>query len=246
MTNNNLIVKNLTMSYNDINVLEDINFQISKGDFVAVLGKSGAGKSTLLKCINKLLIPKEGEVLINGHNILEQKGKILQNTRKKISFIFQDYNILDNLYTIDNVLTPFLANKNFISSLLNNYTKEEYNLAIKYLEKVGLIEEAYRKSKYLSGGQKQRVAIAKAICQKPEILLADEPVSNLDQKNTEDIMQLFAKLNEKKNITILINLHDVTLAKKYSKKIIGLKNGKILFYKDTESVTDEELNQLYN
>ncbi|MBF0713922.1 phosphonate ABC transporter ATP-binding protein [Gemella sp. GH3] len=246
MTNYNLIVKNLTMSYNDKDVLDDISFQIEKGDFVAVLGKSGAGKSTLLKCINKLLISRKGEILINGNDILKEKGKTLQNTRKKISFIFQDYNILDNLYTIDNVLTPFLANKNFFSSLLNNYTKEEYSLAIKYLGKVGLIDEAYRKSKYLSGGQKQRVAIAKAICQKPEILLADEPVSNLDQKNTEDIMNLFATLNKKKNITILMNLHDVDLAKKYSKKILGIKNGKILFYKKTECVTDEELIQLYN
>lgn len=243
--NNNLIIENLTMSFNDNIVLKNINLEIENGDFVAILGKSGAGKSTFLRCINKLHTPQSGKIYFNSNDILKMNGKKLQKLRQKIAFIFQDYNILDNLYTIDNVLTPFLVNKNFIQSLFGYYNKDDYRLAIKYIEKVGLYEETFKKCKYLSGGQKQRVAIAKAICQKPEILLADEPISNLDEKNATDIMKLFKKLNEKKNITILINLHDVNIAKKYSKKIIGIKNGKISFYKDTESVTDDEIRELY-
>lgn len=240
-----LEVKNLVMTYADTPVLNDINFEVSKGDFVAILGKSGAGKSTLLRCINKLNTATSGEILIDNKDVLKTSGSELQNLRQKISFIFQDYNILDNLYTIENILAPFLVNKNFLNLLFTNYKKEEYELALKYLSKVGLEKEAYKKSKYLSGGQKQRVAIAKALCQKPEILLADEPISSLDEINSEIIMDLFKKLNEKKNITILINLHDVNVAKKYSKKVLGLKNGKILFYKDTESITDEEFRELY-
>lgn len=245
MKGSSLVVENLSMIYGKNKVLDSINFEVLKGDIVAVLGKSGAGKSTLLRCINKLNIPSNGSILINGENIVNKKGKKLQNMRKKISFVFQDYNIIDNLYTIDNVLTPFLANKNFVTALLGFYKKEEYELALKYIEKVGLSNEAYTKCKYLSGGQKQRVAIAKAICQKPELLLADEPVSSLDQKNSEDIMDLFSMLNKKKNITLIINLHDVNIAKKYSNKILGLKNGKILFYKNTERVTDDEIRELY-
>ena len=126
------------------------------------------------------------------------------------------------------------------------YTKKDYNEGIEYLKKVGLEEEAFRKSKYLSGGQKQRVAIAKALAQQPKLLLADEPVSSLDEKNTSLIMDTFKKLNTENNITVLINLHDKELAKKYCTKILGLKDGKILFYKDSDKVNDYEFKELYN
>ena len=152
---------------------------------------------------------------------------------------------MDNLYTIENVLTPYLAKKNFLN-LFFGYTKKDYNEGLEYLKRVGLEEEAFRKSKYLSGGQKQRVAIAKALAQQPKLLLADEPVSSLDEKNTSLIMDTFKKLNTENNITVLINLHDKELAKKYSTKILGLKDGKILFYKDSDKVNDYEFKELYN
>lgn len=246
MKNKHLKLEDVTMVYDKEVILDKISFELDKGDFVAVLGKSGAGKSTLLRCINKLNNPVEGKIFINNSDILLEKGKKLELSRKKIAFIFQDYNVIDNLYTIENVLTPFLANKSFIKSIFNIYTNEEYNLAIKYLTKVGLEKEIFKKTKYLSGGQKQRVAIAKSICQRPEVLLADEPISSLDQSNSDYIMKLFSSLNKKKNITILMNLHDVNIAKKYTDKIIGLKNGKVLFYKDTESVTNDEIKELYS
>ncbi|MBF0714852.1 phosphonate ABC transporter ATP-binding protein [Gemelliphila palaticanis] len=246
MKNKHLKLEDVTMVYDKEVILDKISFELDKGDFVAILGKSGAGKSTLLRCINKLNNPVEGKIFINNSDILLEKGKKLELSRKKIAFIFQDYNVIDNLYTIENVLTPFLANKSFIKSIFNIYTNEEYNLAIKYLTKVGLEKEIFKKTKYLSGGQKQRVAIAKSICQRPEVLLADEPISSLDQSNSDYIMKLFSSLNKKKNITILMNLHDVNIAKKYTDKIIGLKNGKVLFYKDTESVTDDEIKELYS
>lgn len=245
MTNLQLSIKNLLMSFNDTVVLKNINLDFERGDFVAVLGKSGAGKSTLLRCINKLNEPKQGQIILNGNDLLKLNSKQLEKERKNIAFIFQDYNILDNLYTIENVLTSFLANKNFFKAIFGIYDREEYELALKYLEKVGLKDEAYKKSKYLSGGQKQRVAIARSICQKPVILLADEPVSSLDEKNSNAIMELFTKLNKKKKITIIVNLHDVDLAKKYCKKIVGIKDGEISFYKNTERVTDDEIRKLY-
>ncbi len=245
MKSEKLEVKNLIFNYGVKNILNDISFEVPKGEFVAIVGKSGAGKSTLLRCLNLLNKPQSGEVNIAGENIVQYNRSRLKLIRRDIAFIFQDYNVLDNLYTVENVLTPYLVKKSLLGLLLG-YTKNEYNEGVGFLKQVGLEEEAFKKSKYLSGGQKQRVAIAKALAQNPKILLADEPVSSLDEKNTTLIMDTFKKLNEDNGITVLINLHDVNLAKKYSTKILGLKDGKVLFYKDSEKVTKDEFEELYN
>ena len=245
MNSEKLEVKNLIFNYGVKNILNDISFEVPNGDFVAIVGKSGAGKSTLLRCLNLLNKPQSGEIIITGENIVQFNRTRLKRIRRDIAFIFQDYNVLDNLYTVENVLTPYLVKKSVLGLLLG-YTKKEYNEGVEFLKQVGLEDEAFKKSKYLSGGQKQRVAIAKALAQNPKILLADEPVSSLDEKNTTLIMDTFKKLNEENGITVLINLHDVNLAKKYSTKILGLKNGKVLFYKDSEKVTKDEFEELYN
>lgn len=240
-----LEVKNLVFNYGEKTILNDISFEVSNGDFIAVVGKSGAGKSTLLRCLNLLNKPKSGEINILDENIVNFNRSKLKLLRRDIAFIFQDYNVLDNLYTVENVLTPYLVKKS-IFGLILGYSKEEYREGVSFLKQVGLEDEAFKKSKYLSGGQKQRVAIAKALAQNPKILLADEPVSSLDEKNTTLIMDTFKKLNEENGITVLINLHDVNLTKKYSTKILGLKDGKVLFYKDSEKVTKDEFEELYN
>ena len=245
MNSEKLEVKNLIFNYGVKNILNDISFEVPNGDFVAIVGKSGAGKSTLLRCLNLLNKPQSGEINIAGENILQFNRSRLKRIRRDIAFIFQDYNVLDNLYTVENVLTPYLVKKSVLGLLLG-YTKKEYNEGVDFLKQVGLEDEAFKKSKYLSGGQKQRVAIAKALAQNSKILLADEPVSSLDEKNTTLIMDTFKKLNEENGITVLINLHDVNLAKKYSTKILGLKDGKVLFYKDSEKVTKDEFEELYN
>lgn len=245
MKSEKLEVKNLVFNYGEKTILNDISFEVSNGDFIAVVGKSGAGKSTLLRCLNLLNKPKSGEINILDENIVNFNRSKLKLLRRDIAFIFQDYNVLDNLYTVENVLTPYLVKKS-IFGLILGYSKEEYREGVSFLKKVGLEDEAFKKSKYLSGGQKQRVAIAKALAQNPKILLADEPVSSLDEKNTTLIMDTFKKLNEENGITVLINLHDVNLAKKYSTKILGLKDGKVLFYKDSEKVTKDEFEELYN
>lgn len=245
MKSEKLEVKNLVFNYGEKTILNDISFEVSNGDFIAVVGKSGAGKSTLLRCLNLLNKPKSGEINILDENIVNFNRSKLKLLRRDIAFIFQDYNVLDNLYTVENVLTPYLVKKS-IFGLILGYSKEEYREGVSFLKQVGLEDEAFKKSKYLSGGQKQRVAIAKALAQNPKILLADEPVSSLDEKNTTLIMDTFKKLNEENGITVLINLHDVNLAKKYSTKILGLKDGKVLFYKDSDMVTKDEFEELYN
>ena len=177
MKREKLDVKHLVFNYGANNILNDISFEVPKGEFIAIVGKSGAGKSTLLRCLNLLNKPNSGEINIAGQNIVEFNKNRLKQLRKDIAFIFQDYNVLDNLYTVENVLTPYLVNKSLVGLLLG-YSKSDYRDGVEYLRQVGLEEEAFKKSKYLSGGQKQRVAIAKALAQNPKILLADEPVSS--------------------------------------------------------------------
>ncbi|MGX7111239.1 phosphonate ABC transporter ATP-binding protein [Gemella cuniculi] len=245
MKSERLRIENLIFNYGEKKVLDNLSFEVKEGDFVAIVGKSGAGKSTLLRCINLLNRPQKGEIAFGEKNILNYNKKQLKRLRRNIAFIFQDYNVLDNLYTVENVLTPYLSKKSFLELILG-YSKKEYQEGIEYLKQVGLEDEAFRKSKYLSGGQKQRVAIAKSFAQNPKIILADEPVSSLDEKNTYLIMDTFSKLNKENGISILINLHDINLAKKYSNKILGLKDGKILFYKNSNMVSDDEFEELYN
>ena len=160
MKNEKLEIKNLVFNYGTSNVLNDISFDVPKGEFVAIVGKSGAGKSTLLRCLNLLNKPNSGEINISGENIINFNKKKLKMIRREIAFIFQDYNVLDNLYTVENVLTPYLVKKS-IAGLFLGYTKEEYEEGVGYLRQVGLEDEAFKKSKYLSGGQKQRVAMLK-------------------------------------------------------------------------------------
>ena len=148
-----------------------------------------------------------------------------------MAYVFQDLNIIDNMYVIENVLVPFLNRKNFIQVLFNQFSKQEYERALYCLEKVGISKLAYTKAKYLSGGEKQRVAIARSLAPNVDLILADEPISSLDEKNSTQIMEIFKRINTKKNKTIILNLHNVEIAKKFSDKILALKNGEIFFYK---------------
>ena len=162
-----------------------------------------------------------------------------------MAYVFQDLNIIDNMFVIDNVLVPFLNRKNFIDVLLNRFTKEEYERALYCLEKVGISKLAYTKAKYLSGGEKQRVAIARSLAPNVELILADEPISSLDERNSSQIMEIFKRINIKKNKTIILNLHNVEIAKKFSDKILALKNGEIFFYKKSEEVNEDDVREVY-
>ena len=162
-----------------------------------------------------------------------------------MAYVFQDLNIIDNMYVIENVLVPFLNRKNFIQVLFNQFTKQEYERALYCLEKVGISKLAYTKAKYLSGGEKQRVAIARSLAPNVELILADEPISSLDEKNSAQIMEIFKRINIKKNKTIILNLHNVEIAKKFSDKILALKNGEIFFYKKSAEVNEDDIRKVY-
>jgi len=192
------------------------------------------------------------ETIIEVKNLVKNYGdkEILKNisfniNKGEIISIIQDLNIIDNMYVIENVLVPFLNRKNFIQVLFNKFSKQEYERALYCLEKVGISKLAYTKAKYLSGGEKQRVAIARSLAPNVDLILADEPISSLDEKNSTQIMEIFKRINIKKNKTIILNLHNVEVAKKFSDKILALKNGEIFFYKKSAEVNEDDIRKVY-
>lgn len=242
-----LKIEDLTVSYDGKTLaIDNINTEIKQGEFVGIIGSSGSGKSTLLKSINLLVTPLSGKVYIDDVDITKLNNPQLRNIRRQIGFIFQDYNLIEKSTVIDNVLIGRLGYKSSLKSFFGLFNDEDYESASNALRQVGLSKKMFERAEELSGGQKQRVAIAKTLCQKPKIILADEPVSSLDIATSQSIMDYFKVINDEKNITIMINLHDVNLAKKYCHRIIALKNGKILYDGKVGDLRDELLKELYS
>ena len=238
-----LEVNNLKKTFgNGSPALKGINLKINKGEFVSILGPSGSGKTTLLRSINGLETISGGEIyfdnkLVNNHNIPE--------VQKKTGMIFQEFNLINNLSAINNVLTGLLNSSNKFLSLFYLFSKDEKIKALKSLETVGLLEKSYNRSDELSGGQRQRVGIARAIIKKPLLLLADEPVASLDPKAANLILSLLKKINQEFGTTILCNLHQVDLAKKYSDRIVALIDGKIIFDEKSSNINNTYLKKIY-
>ena len=240
-----LEIKNLTVEYGNFRAIDNVSFTIKDGEFVAVIGSSGGGKSSLMKAINLLVKPKSGSIKIDDEEMTALSSRKLRMKRRKIGFVFQDYNLIDRLSVIENVLTGRLGYKSSLKSLLGIFSKEEYENAEKALEKVGLSEKLFVRGDELSGGQKQRVAIAKALVQEPKIILADEPVASLDVNSSKIIMEYFKEINRVQGITVIINIHDVNIALKYADRVIALKKGKIVFDGKGSEITDDILKRVY-
>lgn len=240
-----LEIKNLTVEYGNFRAIDNVSFTIKNGEFVAVIGSSGGGKSSLMKAINLLVKPKSGSIKIDDEEMTALSSRKLRMKRRKIGFVFQDYNLIARLSVIENVLTGRLGYKSSLKSLLGIFSKEEYENAEKALEKVGLSEKLFVRGDELSGGQKQRVAIAKALVQEPKIILADEPVASLDVNSSKIIMEYFKEINRVQGITVIINIHDVNIALKYADRVIALKKGKIVFDGKGSEITDDVLKRVY-
>lgn len=241
-----LKIENLSVSYDGINLaLDRVNLQVEQGEFVAVIGSSGSGKSTLLKSINFLVKPSQGKVYKDELDIGSLDKKELRELRRDIGFIFQDYNLIEGLSVLDNVLVGRLGYKSSFTSIFGIFNEDEYQRACRAIRQVGLEDKIFQKAGQLSGGQKQRVAIAKTLCQRPSIILADEPVASLDLASAQNVMDYFQKVNQIKNMTIIINLHDVDLAKKYCKRIVALKDGRIFYDGKAGDLDEATLKELY-
>lgn len=241
-----LEVKNLTKYYKDVLALSDVSFNVNKGEFITVIGPSGSGKTTLIRCINKLIESNSGTIKFNKtESLLELKGNALRKVRTKIGMIFQHYNLVDRLTVIENILHGRLGYKNVFAGIIGLYTEEEKQKALDLIELMDLNKHTYRRCDKLSGGQKQRVGIARALIQDPKIILCDEPISSLDPKSAKKIMDYLKKVQIELGITVLVNLHQVDVAIKYSDRILGFNTGHLVFDGITEELNELKLNEIY-
>jgi phosphonate transport system ATP-binding protein len=238
-----LEINNLKKTFeNGSPALKGVDLKINKGEFVSILGPSGSGKTTLLRTINGLETSTGGEIYFNNKKV---NNNNISEVQKKTGMIFQEFNLVNNLSAINNVLTGLLNSSNKFLSLFYLFSKKQKIEALKSLETVGLLEKSHNRSDELSGGQRQRVGIARAIIKKPLLLLADEPVASLDPKSSNLILSLLKKINQEFGTTILCNLHQVDLAKKYSDRVVGLIDGKIIFDEKSTNINESYLKKIY-
>jgi len=238
-----LEINNLKKTFdNGSPALKGVDLKINKGEFVSILGPSGSGKTTLLRTINGLETSSGGEIYFDNKEVNKNN---ISEVQKKTGMIFQEFNLVNNLSAINNVLTGLLNSSNKFSSLFYLFSKKQKIEALRSLETVGLLEKSYSRSDELSGGQRQRVGIARAIIKKPLLLLADEPVASLDPKSSNLILSLLKKINQEFGTTILCNLHQVDLAKKYSDRVVGLIDGTIIFDEKSSNINEAYLKKIY-
>lgn len=225
--------------------LDDVNLTIENGEFIAIIGRSGAGKSTLLRAVNRMHYITDGTLTVDGINVSELKGKALRRFRRKIGMVFQSFNLITKTTVIKNVLTACVPDMPFWRVVFGLFSREDKVSALESLDKVGILDKAYIRADQLSGGQQQRVALARTLTQKPEIILADEPVAALDPVTAKQVMEDFVKINRELGISILLNIHHVELAIEYSDRVLGIKAGRIVYDGPSKEVTPEVLDRIY-
>lgn len=238
--------KQVNKQYNkDTRALSDVNFAVKEGEFLSIIGPSGAGKSTLLRCINRMIDASSGEIMFDTGNILTYKKNELRNLRTQIGMVFQHYNLVNRLSVLENVLHGRLGYKSTLAGILGLYSKEEKRQAYHLLTILGLKEQVHKRCDQLSGGQKQRVGIARALIQNPKLLLCDEPIASLDPNASKTIMEHLRQICSEMGITVILNLHQVDVAMKYSDRIIGVKAGTIVYNGPPSEITNEQLRNIY-
>jgi phosphonate transport system ATP-binding protein len=244
-----LEVRNLTKIYDDGTVaLRDVSFTVEDGEFLVIIGLSGSGKSTLLRCINRLIEPTEGKLFWGGTEITALKPEKLREVRRKIGMIFQHFNLVKRSSVITNVYSGRLGYLSPLSSMFHRFAPEEKKRAMRALERVGMRDIAHKRADELSGGQQQRVGIARALMQEPGMILADEPVASLDPVLAHSILGYLETLNLESKITVLCSLHYLDLVQRYSSRVIGLKDGRIVYRgsrEDIRQMTDDEFKDIY-
>jgi len=241
-------MKNLSIRYPATNrdALSSLNVSLEQGEFVCVLGKSGAGKSTLIRCINGLQRPTQGEVYWEGVPLSTKDEEEIRKVRREMGMIFQHFNLVPRLSVLQNVLTGMFGYRNSLKNLVGWFTTEEISEAKQVIADVGLTEFIDRRVEHLSGGQKQRVGIARALLQKPRALLGDEPVASLDPGTSEHIFSLLKAMHKRHELITVINVHDVSLAKRYATRILALKNGELIFDGKPGAFNDSEYENVYD
>ena len=241
-----LEIKQLVKKYNTGDLaINGVDLKVEKGQVMALIGPSGAGKSTLIRCVNRLENSTSGEIWLNGENIVKMRSGKLRRARRNMGMIFQEYALVERLTVMENVLSGRLGYVGFWRSFLRKFPQSDINAAFGLLEKVGLDTMVNKRADELSGGQRQRVGIARALIQKPDILLVDEPTASLDPKTSRQIMRLITELCEENQLTAIINIHDVALAQMYAERIVGLREGSIVYDGSPDDLKPDVLTEIY-
>ncbi|MDX8352540.1 phosphonate ABC transporter ATP-binding protein [Cognatiyoonia sp. IB215182] len=240
-----LTLSNVSRIFGETTAVDNVSLDIAPGQFVGVIGRSGAGKSTMLRLINRLIDPSSGSISFQGSEITALKGKALRAWRRDCAMIFQQFNLVERLDVLTNVLIGRLAEHGFLSSMAMRFTDEERAMAIAALDRLDLVPQALQRAGTLSGGQQQRVAIAKALVQQPKIMLADEPIASLDPANATLVMDGLKQINEEDGITVLVNLHTLDTARAYCDRIIAMRQGRIFFDGTAAQLTDGVVRDIY-
>ena len=227
-------------------VLKGISFSVEADDFFAVIGPSGSGKSTLIRCVNRLVNPSGGEILFYDREVTKLRGRQLRLLRRDIGMIFQEFNLIDRMSVMDNVLSGRLGYTSNLRSLFRAFPRDDIQHALSLLDRVGLLEHVDKRADELSGGQRQRVGIARALMQNPKLLLVDEPTSALDPKISREVMALIKQMATELKVPCLCNIHDVQLAMEFCNKIIGLQDGNKMFDGPTKEMDQAMLDQIYD
>ena len=245
-----LKIEKLSKIYDDgTKALHDINLEVPDGQFLVIIGLSGSGKSTLLRCINGLIKPTTGHVLVDGEDVATANGAHLRKIRLKIGMIFQQFNLVRRSSVMTNVLSGRLGYKPTLPSLFHRFSQEDYTLAMHNLNRVGIPQKAWNRADQLSGGQQQRVGIARALMQNPRYMLADEPVASLDPATSHSVMKYLEEINKEDGITVLCNLHFLSLARRYADRVIALRNdgegGDIVFDGPALEINERKFREIY-
>ncbi|SDS28902.1 MULTISPECIES: phosphonate ABC transporter ATP-binding protein [Corynebacterium] len=241
-----IVLDSVSVTYpNGTQALKDVSLRIEPGEMVAVVGLSGSGKSTLIRTINGLAEPTAGRVSVGPHVISELKGKQLREARGQIGMIFQQFNLAERTDVYHNVLVGTFARTPWWRSLFDIPADEDKELALRCLDSVGMLEKIWARAGALSGGQKQRVAIARALTQQPAVMLADEPVASLDPPTAHSVMADLMRINREQGLTVLVNLHVIDLARQYTTRVVGLRQGELVYDGPAADATDADFEQIY-
>ncbi len=225
--------------------MKDLDLEIKPGEFVVIVGSSGAGKSTLLRAINGLNPISDGTIEVGGRSVPQKESAELRRLRARIGMIFQDFRLVKRLTVMSNVLVGRLAHVPGWRAMLNLWPAHDKEIAFRALERVGIADKAWIKAGQLSGGQQQRVGIARALAQEPSIILADEPVASLDPVTSRQVMDDLVRINRELGITTLVNLHFLDLAQEYGQRIVGLRNGELVYDGTPDTVTEADFQRIY-
>lgn len=241
-----LSVKNLTKVYpNGVAALKGVSFDVHPGEFLVIIGLSGSGKSTLLRCLNRLHEPSSGEIWFNGERVDSVQGSRVRELRRELAMIFQQFNLIPRHTVLSNVLMGRLGSTSTFSSLMSMFSAKDRADAMRYLQLVGIQEKAKVRADQLSGGQQQRVAIARALCQNPKVLLADEPVASLDPATCHTVMDYLRKVNRELGITIICNLHFLSLVREYGTRVIALRGGELVYQGSPSEINEDWFARIY-